>query len=119
VRFLKNLLIFFGAAFIGTALGAFGSLFLPLYHLDDIVTASHCSLVFALGTALLLVAHGIHRRAMFAWWLGGFTYILCAGYFFWRGCIRLELASYCVFTRVNRTEPFCCSMVGVCKALFC
>jgi hypothetical protein len=106
MRLLKDLLTLVGAACIGLALGAYVAANLPLYGVNNIVTIARCNLVLSTGITSLVMAHGFHRRAVFAWWAGCLVYVMVLGYFFWRAVTTFEMPSYFIMLILIAEGPF-------------
>jgi hypothetical protein len=118
MRFLRDLLTLSGAACIGLALGGYVAANLPLYRVNNIATIPRCDLLLSTGVALLIIAYGFRRPAVFAWWAGCFAYMILLGYFIWRTVSRLELFSYFTVIALIAELPFAALLGRYAKLYF-
>jgi hypothetical protein len=106
MRLLKHLLTFGGAACIGWAVPNLVASVLPFYGMNDFRTIALNSLILTVGVTFVVMGYGVHRRAIFVWFLGCVLYTVLVGYFFWRVVTRLEENSYYVLLALIGEWPF-------------
>jgi hypothetical protein len=106
MRLLKHLLTFGGAAGIGWAVPNLVASVLPFYGMNDFRTIALNSLILTVGVTFVVMGYGVHRRAIFVWFLGCVLYTVLVGYFFWRVVTRLEENSYYVLLALIGEWPF-------------
>lgn len=107
MRLLRELLTLSGAACVGLALGGYVAADFPqLYRVTNIVTIARCNLVLSTGIASLIMAYGLRRPTLLAWWVGCCGYMILLGYLFWRTVSRLELFSYFAAVVLIAELPF-------------
>ena len=106
MRLLKDLLTLGGAACIGWAVPNLVASVLPFYGMNDFRTIALNSLILVVGVTFVVMGYGVHRRAIFVWFLGCVLYTVLVGYFFWRVVTRLEENSYYVLLALIGEWPF-------------
>ena len=106
MRLLKDLLTLGGAACIGWAVPNVVASVLPFYGMNDFRTIALNSLILTVGVTFVVMGYGVHRRAIFVWFLGCVLYTVLVGYFFWRVVTRLEENSYYVLLALIAEWPF-------------
>ena len=106
MRVLKDILTLGGAACIGWAVPNLVASVLPFYGVNNLTMIGLNSLVLTVGVTSLIMGYGVHRRALFAWWLGCFSYLVLVGYLFWRLMTRLEIPSFYILIFLIGEWPF-------------
>jgi hypothetical protein len=106
MRLLKDLLTLGGAAGIGWAVPNLVASVLPFYGMNDFRIIALNSLILVVGVTFVVMGYGVHRRAIFVWFLGCVLYTVLVGYFFWRVVTRLEENSYYVLLALIGEWPF-------------